>query len=72
MLANRIRGVLAALALLVSSVVVVLPSSASAHHRPHHAHHRVHHHRHTGIPQHGGGDHDADNFGGPSDGDGNV
>ncbi len=25
-----------------------------------------------GIPQNGGGDHDADNSGGPSDGDGNV
>ncbi len=25
-----------------------------------------------GIPQHDGGDHDADNNGGPSDGDGNV
>jgi len=30
-----------------------------------------HHHRH-GIPQQNGGDHDADNNGGPSDGDGNV
>jgi hypothetical protein len=26
----------------------------------------------NGIPQNGGGDHDGDNFGGPSDGDGNV
>jgi hypothetical protein len=26
----------------------------------------------TGIPQHNGGDHDADNNGGPSDGDGNI
>ena len=26
----------------------------------------------NGIPQHGGGDGDADNFGGPSDGDGNT
>jgi hypothetical protein len=25
-----------------------------------------------GIPQGGGGDHDADNNGGPSDGDGNI
>ncbi len=32
-------------------------------------HHRHHHH---GIPQHNGGDHDADNNGGPSDGDGNI
>ena len=30
------------------------------------------HHHHHGIPQHNGGDHDADNNGGPSDGDGNV
>ncbi len=41
---------------------------ASAHHHHHH-HHRHHHH---GIPQHNGGDHDADNNGGPSDGDGNI
>ncbi len=33
--------------------------------------HHHHHHRH-GIPQHNGGDHDADNNGGPSDGDGGV
>ena len=26
----------------------------------------------SGIPQAGGGDHDADNNGGPSDGDGNI
>ena len=26
----------------------------------------------AGIPQHNGGDHDADNNGGPSDGDGNT
>ncbi|HYX76974.1 MAG TPA: hypothetical protein VE757_07340 [Gaiellaceae bacterium] len=26
----------------------------------------------NGIPQHNGGDHDADNNGGPSDGDGNI
>ena len=32
------------------------------------AHH--HHHHHHAIPQHNGGDHDADNNGGPSDGDG--
>jgi hypothetical protein len=29
-------------------------------------------HSHRGIPQHNGGDHDADNNGGPSDGDGRV
>jgi hypothetical protein len=43
----------------------------SAHHHHHHHHHRHHHHHHHGcIPQHNGGDHDADNNGGPSDGDG--
>jgi hypothetical protein len=33
-----------------------------------------HHHRHRarGIPQHNGGDRDADNRGGPNDGDGNL
>jgi hypothetical protein len=30
------------------------------------------HHHHHGIPQHNGGDHDADNNGGPSDGDGRI
>ena len=34
--------------------------------------HHHHHHHHHGIPQHNGGDHDADNNGGPSDGDGNI
>ena len=36
------------------------------------AHHKKHHRRHSRIPQHNGGDHDSDNNGGPSDGDGNV
>lgn len=35
-------------------------------------HHRHHHHHHAGIPQHNGGDHDTDNNGAPSDGDGNL
>ena len=34
------------------------------------AHHHKHHHH--SIPQHNGGDHDSDNNGGPSDGDGNI
>jgi hypothetical protein len=42
------------------------PAIAGAHHPEHHKHHT---HR---FPQHNGGDHDADNNGGPSDGDGNV
>ncbi len=36
------------------------------------AHHHHHHGGHHGIPQHNGGDHDADNRGGPSDGDGRI
>jgi hypothetical protein len=43
-------------------------SAAVAGHRHHHHHH--HHHHHGCIPQHNRGDHDADNNGGPSDGDG--
>jgi Spy/CpxP family protein refolding chaperone len=35
-------------------------------------HHKKHHRHHSRIPQHNGGDHDADNNGGPSDGDGNI
>ena len=41
---------------------VALPSAMARHH---------HHHQH-GIPQHNCGDHDADNNGGPSDGDGSF
>ena len=41
--------------------------AAKRHHRHHHARHHAH-----GIPQHNGGDRDADNNGGPSDGDGNL
>jgi hypothetical protein len=29
-------------------------------------------HKSNGIPQNNGGDHDGDNSGGPSDGDGNI
>ncbi len=43
---------------------VGLPAAIAGHHH----HHKGHH----GIPQHNGGDHDADNRGGPSDGDGRV
>ena len=50
---------LAALALAVGGAGMAL----AGHH---------HHHHHHGIPQHTGGDHEADNTGGPSDGDGNI
>ena len=63
----RLRG---RLALIVAVVVVVVASlsvamlstaGATTHHRRHHR---------SCIPQHNGGDRDADNRGGPSDGDG--
>ncbi|HEY3726768.1 MAG TPA: hypothetical protein VGL51_06320 [Solirubrobacteraceae bacterium] len=69
MLVDRVRGwLVAALVLLAFGTATVAPASAGAHGRRHHHHHRVHHR----IPQHNGGDRDADNNGGPSDGDGNV
>ena len=40
-------------------------TAIAGHHRHHH-----HHHHHGCIPQHNRGDHDSDNRGGPSDGDG--
>ncbi len=54
---------MAALAAVVAMVGGGTTSVAAA------SHHR-HHHR--GIPQHNLGDHDADNNGGPSDGDGAI
>jgi hypothetical protein len=67
MFGYHFRGALAAaLVVLSTAVAAVLPSTAAARKHSHHVTH------HSGIPQHGGGDHDADNFGGPSDGDGNV
>jgi hypothetical protein len=55
----RIAVVLAVMGALAAGAV----PAATAGHR---------HHHHHGIPQHNGGDHDADNNGGPSDGDGNI
>ena len=71
------RFSLAAIAML-ASVAVSAPSiaqaGASAHSSSHHHRHHARHHTHrsSGIPQHNGGDRDADNNGGPNDGDGNV
>lgn len=61
---------LAVLASLTIPVGLGLSSAASAsvHHSTRH-HSRRHHSR---IPQHNKGDHDKDNRGGPSDGDGNI
>ena len=53
-------------------VAGAVASAAPGHATAHAAKHRKKHRRHHGIPQHNGGDRDADNNGGPSDGDGNV
>ena len=55
------------LAVLAASVgLAASPAVAGAHVA------KKRHHHHSSIPQHNGGDHDADNRGGPSDGDGNI
>jgi hypothetical protein len=72
MAANRIRRLLAAGAVMVAAgLATALPTSAATHRPRHPAHHRS---QQAGIsiPQHNGGDRDADSNGGPSDGDGNV
>jgi len=55
--------------LAASAGLAATPTLAGAHVS---ARHHRHHHHHSSIPQHNGGDHDADNNGGPSDGDGNI
>ena len=73
MLVNRIATVLAAGTVMAGAgAVAVLPATAATHHSHHRAHHKSHRHATNPIPQHNGGDRDADNNGGPSDGDGNV
>jgi hypothetical protein len=58
----------------VGGLAGVAPAKAGHSHRAKHPakHHKSHRSQGGGIPQHNGGDHDADNNGGPSDGDGNV
>ena len=65
-IANSVGAAAVVLGIGVSGA---LPAVAATHHSHHH---RRHHATHTVIPQHNGGDRDADNNGGPSDGDGNV
>src|SRR5437763_202559 len=62
-------GALSSTAILASAHAQTGSRTAAHAAKKHHRHHRRHHH---GIPQHNGGDHDADNNGGPTDGDGNV
>jgi hypothetical protein len=64
MLSKTKMRIAAGLAVLGFVAGGALPAAMAGHHH----HHRQNH----GIPQHNGGDHDADNNGGPSDGDGNV
>jgi hypothetical protein len=59
--AKRMAAAAAVVAVVGGGSTSVATASAS---------HVRHHHR--GIPQHNAGDHDADNNGGPSDGDGRV
>jgi hypothetical protein len=71
MLVNQVARVIAAGAVMLSAGTLTLPASAATHR----SHHQIHHHSRptrSGIPQHNGGDRDADNNGGPSDGDGNA
>jgi Spy/CpxP family protein refolding chaperone len=71
---THLRRLLAAGFALTSLVAFSATPLAHANGAPAHAsrHHRHHHRHHSTIPQHNGGDHDADNNGGPSDGDGNI
>ena len=60
------------IASILSTAHAQTTSRTAAHAAKHHRRHRRHHKRHHRIPQHNGGDHDADNNRGPTDGDGNV
>jgi hypothetical protein len=72
MVVNRLTRMIALGAVILGAgSIAALPSTAAAHRSHHHAHHSSHR-ASSGIPQHNGGDRDADNNGGPSDGDGNV
>jgi hypothetical protein len=63
-------------ALALSSALAIgltgMAQATTSHARHHHRHHHHHHAHHSAIPQHNGGDRDADNNGGPSDGDGGI
>jgi hypothetical protein len=72
MLVSRFARLIAAGAVMFgASSIAALPAGAATHRSHHSALHRSHRARNA-IPQHNGGDRDADNNGGPSDGDGNV
>ena len=71
MSAPRAVTVIATLAMIAGTGSITAMSAAAVTHHSHH-HVRRQEHKSGGIPQHNGGDRDADNNGGPSDGDGNV
>jgi hypothetical protein len=60
---TRTTIALATVGIVAVGAAPAAPAALARHHQ---------HHHHVGIPQHNGGDHDADNNGAPSDGDGNV
>jgi hypothetical protein len=55
----------------LAGVAQARTSHGTKHHTKHHTRHKTHRSMSGGIPQHNGGDHDPDNNGAPSDGDGN-
>jgi hypothetical protein len=65
-------GAIAAALVAFAAGGIAQASPVGAHSATHHKkkHHKRKHH--SSIPQHNGGDRDADNNGGPSDGDGNI
>ena len=54
------------------TAIAAASQSPARKHPPAQRHHKPRKHHKNTIPQHNGGDHDADNNGGPSDGDGNI
>ena len=71
MLIKQIIGATAAGAVMLGAgSIATMPAGAATHH-PRVVHHHARHSAGS-IPQHNGGDRDADNNGGPSDGDGNA
>ena len=70
---TRVVATLFALAALVGGATAgVAQATGGTHAHAARHHHKKHHRHHSRIPQHNGGDHDSDNNGGPSDGDGNI
>lgn len=72
MFVNQLTKIITSSAVILGTGAIAVSPAGAATHRAHqHAHHRSHD-ASPGIPQHNGGDRDADNRGRPSDGDGNV